>query len=279
MHPRLLSTLILFDPVIQLMPVAGAPHQKTNIANASTFRRDIWPSRQVAENLFRKSSFYRKWDERVFERWMKFGFRDLPTKLYPASPTESTCAPPVTLATTKHQEVWTFLRPNFAGPDLEGRLVRNQYTHVDLDPKIFEGHSFYRPEPAHTLHNLPLVRPSVLYVLGGDSDMSIPEFRKQKLESTGSGVGGSGGIKEGRVKEILLEGVGHLIPMEAVARSADACAEWLGQELERWHHQELAWRRRRIEQNPAHDIMVNDEWIRRMGGLPYRKQADSLTKL
>ena len=278
MHPRLMLTLILFDPVIQLISVAGPPNQKVNIANASTFRRDIWPSRQVAEALFRKSSFYRKWDERVFQRWMKYGLRDLPTKLYPNSPTNAHPLP-VTLTTTKHQEVWTYVRPNFAAKEVEGGSIHNRQTHPDLDLEIFQAKSFYRPESARTFQLLPFVRPSVLYILGADSDMSVPEFRKQKHELTGSGVGGSGGSKEGRVKEILLKGVGHLIPMEAVAKSADASAEWLGQELKRWRNEEKAWSRRRNERNPADDIMVSDEWIIKMGGIPPPRKAESSAKL
>ena len=272
MHPRLLSTLILLDPVIQLISVAGPPNQRMNIAHASTFRRDIWPSRQAAETSFRKSSFYQKWDDRVFERWMKFGLRDLPTKLYGDSPARNTQDHPVTLTTTKHQEVWTYVRPSLRAKEAKGRPI-------DLDPAIFQSKLFYRPEPARTLHNLPFVRPSVLYVLGGDSDMSVPEFRKQKQELTGSGIGGSGGSREGRVKEVLLEGVGHLIPMEAVVQCADASAEWLGQEMRRWHHEEKAWRKERDERKPAHDIMVNDEWIMNMGRAPPPKKIDLLAKL
>lgn len=41
-------------------------------------------------------------------------------------------------------------------------------------------------------------------------------------------------MKAGRVGEVTFEGVGHLIPMEVVDRTAEACAGWIAPEVERW---------------------------------------------
>lgn len=41
-------------------------------------------------------------------------------------------------------------------------------------------------------------------------------------------------MKKGRVQEVTFEGIGHLIPMEVVGKTADACQDWLALELANW---------------------------------------------
>ena len=121
MHPRLLETLVLIDPVIARLPSVNG---NWGPASASAFRRDRWPSRKVAETSFKRSKFYQTWDPRVLDRWIKYGLRELPTKIYPdpqpmPAATGSTVTPEptvtpnvtanyeekeVTLTTTKHQD-------------------------------------------------------------------------------------------------------------------------------------------------------------------------------
>jgi pimeloyl-ACP methyl ester carboxylesterase len=263
-HPRLFTTLILLDPVIQRQGIHR--HDKPSIAQISTFRRDLWPSRAAAAASFNKSPFYKRWDKRVLDRWLQYGLQELPTPVYPEISSQSnTTDIPVTLKTTKHQEVWTFFRPAY---DLKDYNSINRKTHPDIPLDQFEpnlNHPFYRPEVTTTFHKLPFVRPSVLYILGETSDMSLPELRKDKLENTGIGYGGNGGMKEGRVKEVVLKDVGHLVPMEDVEGTAEHTAEWLGVELKRWREDEREWEEARKRRDPRHDIVVNDEWLRRMG--------------
>lgn len=136
-HPRLLTNLILIDPVINKFAKAT----DTGAARASTFRADLWKSKEDAERSFRKSKFYQTWDERVFQRWMEFGMRKVPTALYPGTGNE------VTLSTTKHQEVFSFFRPNFQGMNDKGEEIVNRETHPDLDLTTGVHYPFYRPEP------------------------------------------------------------------------------------------------------------------------------------
>ena len=270
MHPRLLSTLVLLDPVISDSPLLGFPGEKYNVAKASTFRRDLWPSRQFATASFGKSPFYQSWDPRVLERWLQYGLRDTPTAIYPERQVEGTDIP-VTLTTTKHQEVWTFLRPNFHGVDANGNVVVDRRTHPDLaadsglsasDQGIFP---FYRPETASIYSKLPSLRPSVLYIFGGTSYMSLPEGRRAKMQTTGIGAGGSGGAVEGRVKEVVLEGIGHLVPMEAVGDTAEASATWLAEELQRWREEERQWLETRERRGKDEDLRVGAEWVKWIG--------------
>lgn len=297
MHPRLFTTLILMDPVIQRLP-----NRQGNFgpAKASTSRRDRWPSRQAAEASFKRSKFYQAWDPRVLNLWIKHGLRDLPTYLHceatPASGTlptpnadpSSATVPPekgteteVTLTTTKHQEVFTFMRPNFpsaTNPDPE--TSRNPVTHPDINPEAGPNSPFYRPEPLATFRQLPLLRPSVLYIFGDQSSLSAPLLKADKMAHTGTGPGGSGGVKKGRVREVTFEGVGHLIPMEVVDRTADACRDWLVGELRDWQSREavqrLAWekvpREERGRMSEEFVGVMKSDW---MGG-PEEKEKSKL---
>ena len=87
---------------------------------------------------------------------------------------------------------------------------------------------FYRPEPVRTFENLKFVRPSVLYVFGEISPLSAIDSRADKLTNTGIGLGGSGGVKKGRVKDVVIKDTGHLIPMEKGSlETARSCSDWI----------------------------------------------------
>ena len=271
--------MILFDPVIQIMHAMGPPNEKINAAMASTHRRDRWPSRRYAAEVFAKSPFYQAWDKRVFRLWLQYGLRDLPTAIYPEPLEPNKEGPPVTLTTTKHQEVWTFLRPNYLGRDAEGKSVIDRRTTPDITPDAPGIYPFYRPEPIILFHKLPHLRPPVLYIYGSESNLSRKEFRDSKHETTGTGVGGSGGAREGRVKSILFEGVGHLIPMEAVNKSAEECAKWLQQEMKRYREEEAKWQELRAKREKMDDIMVNKEWTQHIGPFPRKGKLVVTTKI
>jgi pimeloyl-ACP methyl ester carboxylesterase len=251
MHPRLFTTLILMDPVIQRLPSKQGNYGP---AKASTVRRDRWPNRKAAEASFKRSKFYQTWDSRVLDLWIKYGLRDLPTLLHPeptaasntlpsinADPSSATVSPDketeteVTLTTTKHQEVFTFMRPNFPSPTNSNPEEHpNPATHPDVDVEAGPNAPFYRPEPLDTFRQLPYLRPSVLYIFGDQSFLSAPLLKADKMAQTGVGPGGSGGAKKGRVAEVTFKGIGHLIPMEVVGKTADACQDWLALELANW---------------------------------------------
>jgi hypothetical protein len=254
MHPRLFTSLILIDPVIQRLPSAEGNFEP---AKASTSRREIWPSRKAAAEKLKSSKFYQSWDPRVLDRWIQYGLRELPTYHFPhataasstpptitADPSTATVPPAkdtekeVTLRTTKHQEVLTFLRPNFPTPDYPNPSTEpNPITHPDVDPSAQPSSPFYSPVPIATFHKLPHLRPSVFYIFGDPAAgafLSAPILKADKLTHTGTGVGGSGGVKKGRVSSVTFDGIGHLIPMEVVERTADECVGWLKPELDRW---------------------------------------------
>lgn len=256
MHPRLLRTIVLLDPVIQAH--ASAPFGPSP-AQASTFRRDVWPSRTEAEASFRKSKFYQTWDPRVLDLWCRYGIRSTPTALLPYVKGS------VTLSTTKHQECFTFLRPSWDAMSEDGKTIINRNLVPDMSLDSPTKFPMYRPEPPVLLGRLPTLRPSALYIFGDDSPMSTPEARKMKMDTTGTGVGGSGGAREGRVKELVLEGIGHLVAMEASVACADAAAVWLGDELKIYEEEQekyVEWTKQTLVEKST----LSEEWQRRVGG-------------
>ena len=280
MHPRLFTSLILLDPVIQRVPSLNGNFTP---AKMSTKRRDRWPNRAAAEASFKRSKFYQTWDPRVLDLWIKHGLRDLPTPLYPGAAPASSSPPilspdpslatiqpkpstdiEVTLTTTKHQEVLTFLRPNFT--TLANNNIPNPLTHPDLDVLSLPPTPFYRPEPQATFLRLPHVRPSVFYIFGETSNLSAPHLKADKLAQTGIGVGGSGGVKKGRVESVTFKGVGHLIPMEVVGETAEACAGWVGKEVWRWRGMESEERRewKRVERGEK--SRLSREYVEKISG-------------
>jgi pimeloyl-ACP methyl ester carboxylesterase len=249
MHPRLLSTLILIDPVV----IRTSHTSAYNLGRMSAKRRDRWPSRAAARKAFEKSPMFKAWDKRVLDCWMEHALRDLPTKLYPevaisatvpalgADVSGSIISPdsekevPVTLKTTKHQEVMTFMRGNFVTPSNPAPgTAPNPLTHPDVDTTLPPITPFYRNESFHIFKLMPYLRPSVLYIFGTESDLSTPTHIADKLEVTGVGVGGSGGVAKDRVKEYTMQGGSHLMPMERVEETAAQCSGWLLRELKRW---------------------------------------------
>ncbi|EFX03400.1 toxin biosynthesis protein [Grosmannia clavigera kw1407] len=269
MHPRLLSSLVLLDPVLHFYPTT--PVSGFNPLALSAVRRDQWPSREAAAAAFRQSKFYAAWDQRVLDAWLAYGLRELPTT--PATGE----ARPVTLATTKHQEVFTFLRPLMQGIDgTTGRRVFRRDRLPDVSDKSLERlgatNRLFRPEVPNTTEQLGHLRPGVCYVFGGISPMSTPDVRREKMELTGVQVGGSGGVAAGRVRQVVLPTTGHLVAMEQPTACARAAAETIAAELVLWREEEadlaLWWRRKDADKQ-----VLDDEWRSFIEPIPTRDKG------
>ncbi|RYP75445.1 hypothetical protein DL771_002330 [Monosporascus sp. 5C6A] len=93
----------------------------------------------------------------------------------------------------------------------------------------------YRSEGATVLARLPHLRPSVLWVFGAASDVNLPlSSRSEMMAACGKGPNGSGGVEAGRVREVHLEGKGHLFPFEVPGVCAEYAAGWIGGEMQRF---------------------------------------------
>lgn len=128
---------------------------------------------------------------------MEYGLREiLNPRHHASSEAATTRLESITLTTSKNLESRSYIR--HISPSLP-----------DLDPSTCHmTHPFYRPGPAITLSNLPHLRQSVLYVFPEKSAMATPQLKKEKMKSTGVGVGGSGGEKAGAVVREVLRGRG-----------------------------------------------------------------------
>ena len=277
-HPRLFTTLVLLDPVIARF-TANQGDMANSPATMSIYRRDVWPSRAEAKQAFGKSPFYAAWDKRALDIWIQHGLR--PTN-------EDSPDGEVTLVTSKHQEVFTFLRPSWPAYNADATEIVNPSLAPDLEPVIDKTDPsrpvnytfpFYRPEPTTTTGRLPYLRPSTLYVFGGKSDLSPPVLQKEKMETTGTGVGGSGGSLKGRVKEVIGKDNGHLIPLESPLLCAENAAAWMQTELRLWREEEEEyeeWTRKSQEEKST----VSDDY-KKYAGKPTRasKKKKSEAKL
>ncbi|ETI19865.1 hypothetical protein G647_08879 [Cladophialophora carrionii CBS 160.54] len=269
LHPRLLQGLILIDPVIQ------TENPSRSFAKPSTYRRDIWTSRDEARAKFENSKFYRAWDSRVFEKWMQYGLRDLPTEMYPDR--GGSKETPVTLTTPKSQEVFSYLRPKYYGTS--GIAPEKDWdVYGDMHPDdIEEDYPFYRPESAQIFRRLPELKPPVLYIFGKNSELATPELRRKKMETTGTGVGGSGGSAEGKVKEVVLN-CGHLVPMERTTECAAAVASFATSELARWEEHTRQGQAQWLTKPRSDRVGIDDEWRRMIGQRDLRNLGDTAVK-
>lgn len=282
LHPRLFTSLILLDPTIIHFDSARPTGPGVSPARASTYRRDVWPSRAAAVESFSRSPFYQSWDPRVLAAWNQHAIRDLPTPLHPEVPPTGGA----TLRTTKHQEVLTFFRALYPHVTTDESTTPPTQTvsrsgAPDYDPlHVAPGTgthklAFYRSEGGLVLASLPSVLPSVLFVYGGTSDLSTPELRELRLSTCGVGPGGSGGVEAGRVAGVVMEGKGHLFPMEVPGESAEHAARWITREMARWREEEAeyeAWTKLPLREK----MTLSQEFIDRVGRPESRpKKAES----
>ncbi|KAK2595435.1 hypothetical protein QQS21_006845 [Conoideocrella luteorostrata] len=229
-HPRLFCSMVLLDPVIA--PYGNEPKVwEASPAAASTKRRDVWPSRENAAELFKNSPFYKSWDPRAFDQWIAYGLRNV------------TDGPggEVTLATTKHQEVFTFLRPSWPAFDAAGKNVVDPKWMQDVGTSIKVSrptYPFYRAEPLNTFSRMSDLRPGVIFINGAQSDVVRHQDVKKRTEITGTGLGGSGGIAAHRVEEVSHPKYGHFVPLEDPVFCAQQAAGFMKKELDIWAAEE-----------------------------------------
>lgn len=77
----------------------------------------------------------------------------------------------------------------------------------------------------------------MMFVLGEKTYLNLDEMR-QGIRVAGTGFGGSGGIQEGRVREVTLPEQPHVFPFTAVGETASVCFEWLNAETDKYQERE-----------------------------------------
>lgn len=99
----------MFKAILGIDPVLSPPHSTKNELNGGILpgalsykRRDLWSSREEAATKLRSNPYYGGWEDTVFQNYIKYGLRDLPTAKYPSKSEGVTLSCPVT------QELATF---------------------------------------------------------------------------------------------------------------------------------------------------------------------------
>ncbi|KAJ9151339.1 Peroxisomal membrane protein LPX1 [Pleurostoma richardsiae] len=258
MHPRLLSSLVLLDPVLSRFEAQG-PWYGFGYMKASAGRRDLWPSRGAAAEAVMRNRVYAAWDPRAVTALVTHGFRDTPTALYPGEQGKTT------IKTTKHHEVFTYYRPVAARDPRTGRLRPLPRSEApDADPAElarYPDYPFYRPEGPLTTDRLPHLRPPVLWVFGETSGVCAPDQRREKMELTGVGVGGSGGAAAGMVREVTVKGCGHLVAMEAPGQVARHAADFVAPALGRWRAEQAEYQAWVTGRDDRAKQTLDEEWV------------------
>jgi pimeloyl-ACP methyl ester carboxylesterase len=283
MHPRLFQSLVLIDPVIQQQNPGAI------FAAASTRRRDVWPSRTAVAEGFKKSKFYQTWDARVLDLLVEHGLRDVPTALIPA-PEKKAENTPVTLTTTKHQELFMFERPTYRGqPGVAPQDDKLHY--ADFNPSApadYSGHPFYRPEAAYVFNHLPEIRPNVLWLFGEKSDVgksktsTAADGWAEKVSRTGVAVGGGGGVKHGQVEQAVVRDAGHLLAFEKVGDSAEVISEYLGRQTRQWKQRSDAFEKERMQKSQLEKSTIDQRWLDNVdlnGSFPNSKTKGGKSKI
>ncbi|UDD64841.1 hypothetical protein AFCA_012043 [Aspergillus flavus] len=202
-----------------------------------------------------------KMDPRCVDRTTKFGFRDLPTDLYPESLEGSDPAnPPVTLTTSKNPDMIAQIRENFSARTLDGRIQIDRSTRAEMDP-VAAFFPMYCPEPRATFFRLLTFRPSMIWVLGEKSYLRLDEVR-EGIKICGHGIGGSGGDSQGKVKEAVIPKGSHLFPFENVAEAAEISSAWLGKEVQSFAIAEREWAEKRQSMDKRDHLVLGEEWFK-----------------
>ena len=244
-HPRLFKNLILIEPIIQALVAGPVEPQYPSVVFMSAYRRDRWPSREEAAKTFQK--MYKNWDKRVVDLFLQHGLRDIPASQQ------------VTLSTPKLHELSSYYRPKFS------REL------PDLDPDLVDTIPWYRTEANRTLKNLPHLRPPTTYLFGKQDLWSVPEKRREKIEMTGIGVGGSGV----RAEEVVLDG-GHFLPLESPGKVGEVCAERIGRAYRKWIGEEERFKGNWKEVGKKE---ISEDWLEKLEPFVEGKRGGRKAKL
>jgi hypothetical protein len=237
---------------MHIAPLSGNPP----MAKIATFRKEVWPSRNEAAKSVIRSRFYKTWDPRVRDQLIQYGFREGPTTAVPNIDSKA-----VTLITSKHQEAFTNARANYDGLGIDREIgAEERTTHPDIHGADPSKAPFYRPEIRLAYSMLESLRPACLYIMGKKSQFLAEPGLEAKLHWIGTGVGGSGGMKSGRVKFEKVNGA-HFFPFESIDETAEVIGDWIKKEAARSEKEEQVMLDRWEGKKGRQRQVVDEKWI------------------
>ena len=223
LHPSVFTALVCLDPVLHKSFGKGPQHNPIAIASAK--RLDIWKSQEDAEKYFRSRKFYKTWDERAIQAMLKYGLRPLPTFIYPD------IKEGVTLSTTKHQEVFTYMKPCDKNDEVVG-----------TDDGTIVGLRNFEPEIVY--QGLKDLKIPVQYIFGSESNINTPDGLEAKINGTPN-----------RIWE-NVEGWGHLFPFEHMKETADKVVPFLDAQMKDYR------KKRQIAETSFKNVRLGNEYLR-----------------
>ncbi|KAL3457675.1 hypothetical protein BJX64DRAFT_302451 [Aspergillus heterothallicus] len=231
-HPRLFTTQILIEPFVH----NGRDPESSRSIFLRAKQDDMWASR--GEALTKSQKLVKGWDPRVRERYAQFAFHEIPAVGWTSCSARKD-AGAVRSTTPVSQEVMSYMHGDSGrGGDSSRSPPHDPLAVPDMIGGLSENQVFYRPEPMIVWRLLPHLLPTALFVSGETSALSQGGNQARAAGRTGTGVGGSGGVQYGRVKDEVVAEVGHLVPMEKVGEVTGVVGPWIAREVGRWREEE-----------------------------------------
>ena len=192
-------------------------------------RKVDFSTREEAAKELVRAHQAKAWDERAKSRLMKHGVHEQNGKWMSTTPKEQIAA-----------LVCRFNPKKLGVKGIEDMTMEQREDIPDVDPQAWNPGSFYQSALKQSWDLLPHVRPRVLYVNGGQSPFfGRPSTRDERARITGTGVGGSGGMKVGAVEQVVIKDGEHTLVFEKqVGDVADHIALWLEKDVRRWQQGE-----------------------------------------
>ena len=106
LHPRLSTGIIAIEPAINL----NASNMNYFAVYPIMMKQDLFRNREAAGAHF-ASTIHKYWDKEALESFCQYGLRDTPTPLHETPKESQSGKVPVTLTTTKHQELSLTTKP------------------------------------------------------------------------------------------------------------------------------------------------------------------------
>ncbi|KAJ5721890.1 uncharacterized protein N7483_009824 [Penicillium malachiteum] len=262
MHSRLFHSVSFLEPMIQMESPSklGGPSS----ALWTSLRPDVWPSAQDAKKHIRTNGFWRRWDPKCVDQYIRFGLRPVPTALYPNSKFGSEI---VTVTTKKAQEAWSYLRLNATSRDGNSELNKEHFLNPDLATVAKEGDNNHPdwalvcPWCCIAFEYLLYIRPSVYYIFGEKSHINPPERRRDKLERTGKGLGGSGGVAANRVRSDIISKGSHMAPLEKINDTARLLSGWLESQMKAYQAEQDFWAHHESDKTEQGGLALSKKWM------------------
>lgn len=90
--------------------------------------------------------------------------------------------------------------------------------------------------------------------------MSTTELAAAKVNATGTGLGGMGGVNSGQVQWQSFRDCGHFMPYEQVKDTAEVSGAWLVEMLENWRADEEFLRNHDPQKSDKDMLRVSATW-------------------